>query len=161
MSGYEKYNDGLIFYGIGNFVFDNPNYMNHEWNHGYAVELDIMDDKLDYRLIPYKQCNEKTGIVLLNSEENLNFEKKISLLNKAISDDETLEKELNIFAKKTEKLYLYHLQPYSNRILKGLFRRGFIPSLYKDNNYRLFLNIIRCESHLEVLKKVLKNKTKS
>jgi poly-gamma-glutamate synthesis protein (capsule biosynthesis protein) len=160
MSGYEEYNKGLIFYGLGNFIFDSQKYKNHQWNYGFAVELIFDLGIIDFKLIPYKQCNEETGLVLLNEKENKEFEKKIKNLNEAIKCNETLRIELNSFVERTEKLYLAYLQPYSNRILKGLFKRGMIPSLYNTNKYRLLLNIIRCESHHEVLKKVLKNKTK-
>lgn len=159
ISGYEEYNQGLIFYGLGNFVFDNQKYKNHRWNYGYAVQLELDSDKLNFNLIPYKQCNEKTGVVLLNEKEKQEFDVTIEQMNKVISSNDALKTQLNSFAEKTEKLYLAYLQPYSNRILKGLFKRGIIPSLYSTNKYRLLLNIIRCESHHEVLKKVLKNKT--
>jgi poly-gamma-glutamate synthesis protein (capsule biosynthesis protein) len=160
MSGFEKYNNGLIFYGIGNFIFDNQNYKNHQWNYGFAVQLIFDLNNVDFKLTPYKQCNEQTGLVLLNEGENKEFENKLKHLNEAINCNQTLKTELNSFAEKTEKLYLAYLQPYSNRILKGLFKRGIIPSLYNTNKYRLLLNIIRCESHYEVLKKVLKNQIK-
>jgi hypothetical protein len=160
ISGFEEYNKGVIFYGLGNFIFDNLNYKNHQWNFGFAVQLNFKLDSLDFKIIPYKQCNEQTGLVLLNEEENKEFKNKLKHLNEAINSNKILKAELNSFAERTEKLYLAYLQPYSNRILKGLFKRGIIPSLYNTNKYRLLLNIIRCESHHEVLKKVLKNKTK-
>ena len=159
ISGYEKYNDSLIFYGLGNFIFDNPKYKQHEWNYGYAVQLIFELDGLDFELIPYKQCNEQPGVSLLNNKEREEFETKISNLNETISSNKRLEEELNAFATKTENIYIANLQPYSNRILKGLFKRGIIPSVYNKDKYRLILNLIRCESHHEVLQKVLKNKT--
>ena len=159
MSGYEEYHNSLIFYGLGNFIFDNPKHQQHKWNYGYAVQLKFELDTLDFELLPYKQCNEETGVRLLNNEEQKDFENKLAHLNTVIRSNKRLEEELDSFAKKTQNIYMAYLQPYSNRILKGLFKRGIIPSLYGNDKYRLILNIIRCESHQEVLKKVLKNKT--
>jgi hypothetical protein len=160
MSGYEKYNESLIFYGIGNFIFDNPTYQNHAWNYGYAVKLKFDFGKVDYELIPYKQCNGQMGVALLCAEEKIEFQNKLSHLNYAISNNEILEQELNLFAEKNKAKYFSYLQPYSNRILIGLFKRGLIPSMFSAAKYRLVLNIIRCESHHVVLKRVLINKTR-
>ena len=45
-SGYEEYKGSPIFYGLGNFLFDNSDFRPQPWNEGYLVELDFSKDKL-------------------------------------------------------------------------------------------------------------------
>lgn len=41
-SGYEIYNNKYIFYGLGNFCFDNPVKRNSIWNEGYMLSLNFL-----------------------------------------------------------------------------------------------------------------------
>ena len=40
-SGYEIYNGKPIFYGLGNFYFDNPCKRNDKWNEGLLLQMEI------------------------------------------------------------------------------------------------------------------------
>ena len=43
-SGYEVYNGVPIFYGIGNFYFDNARRRDSTWNYGFMLNLDIEEN---------------------------------------------------------------------------------------------------------------------
>jgi poly-gamma-glutamate synthesis protein (capsule biosynthesis protein) len=157
VSGYEVYQDKPIFFGIGNFIFDNKKNKNSDWNIGFAVKI-CLDKKITFEILPFKQCSEIACISDLNENEKKVFNQNISDINLIIQNDKLLFQKFNDWSLKKEQMYFGFLQPYSNRYLKGLFRRNILPSFLNKSFCRLILNLIRCESHREVLIKVLENK---
>lgn len=154
-SGFEEYNSGKIFYGLGNFVFDNPRFRTGKWNQGFALQLSISGVSISYKLFPYIQSAEKPGIRQMSDSEMLEFETSIEALNKIIADHGLLQSEFDAFCKKVGRQYLNYLEPYSNRLLNGLYKRGLLPSLLTGNKKMLYQNLIRCEAHRDVLLKIL------
>ena len=49
IQGIEKYNEKLITYSLGNFIFD---LANSECNRSMILQIDINDDRLDYKIVP-------------------------------------------------------------------------------------------------------------
>lgn len=145
-SGYEIYNGVPIFYGLGNFYFDNPKKGNSIWNYGYMLNIDV-SDRLTYKIVPYEQCNAKPNLVLL--EENA-FIGKLKELNQIIADDVLLSEAFDDYIKKNKKP-LSPFLPYQNHYLKALYHRGVLPSFLGRKNKVLIQNAVRCESHREVL----------
>ena len=154
-SGYEVYKDAPIFYGLGNFCFDSEKYRNNSWNEGYMVQLFFSNDDIKFDLIPYIQCNEKPNIELLD-DKNLFFN-EIKRLNTIISDDKILWKNYSTFVNNRKGQYYSSLEPYDNRYLKGLRRRGLIPSFISRRKKSLLLNLVRCEAHRDILLNILNN----
>lgn len=150
-SGYEIYNEKPIFYGLGNFVFDWEGIREKKWNYGYAVRLFLdKNDSIDFEIIPYEQGNTKAGVVKLQGKKLQYFEEQLRKINDIILNDELLEKEFLKLSKMREKEYLATLQPYPNRILRGLYKRGLLPNLISKRNKLRILNTIRCESHKDL-----------
>lgn len=156
-SGYEHYKNGMIFYGLGNFLYDHPRLRDHSWNNGIIIELTIDKEKFEFNVIPIRQSDSKPGTRLLPDHFHEKFEKKINTLNKTIIDDKLLQESFINFCLKetTYNTYYSFLQPYSNRIIKGLFKRGYLPSVISSQSKMLLANLIRCESHQDVLKIIL------
>jgi hypothetical protein len=154
-SGYEIYKEKPIFYSIGNFIFDWPGKRNSIWNEGYAVQFILKDNKIDFNIIPFSQCNEKAGVLLLNDMEKNDFNLKLKNLNKIINNSIQLLESFNKYARTNKNEYNTMIQPYSNRYLTALFYRGYIPSIISKKKRRLFLNFIRCEAHRDMLIKIL------
>jgi len=155
-SGYEVYHDSPIFYGLGNFIFDYNLRKNELWNIGIGIVLKIEDSKIDFEIIPFSQNkNNNDGLKLLNEDETRIFNTKIIELNAIISDDLRLNVEFDKFIELKRKQYSHFLEPYSNRILHGMFGRNFIPSFYSKKKKRLLLNLIRCEAHRDIILNLL------
>ncbi len=154
-SGYEIYKSKPIFYGLGNFIYDWPGKVNSPWNKGYVVRLNIAE-KTDFDIIPLKQCNEKPGIFHLNSEETGAFHKKIDRLNLIIADDQQLEAEFRKYCNSVFPMYDAFIEPYFGKYFTALRKRGFFPKLMSKRKRLLLLNITRCESHRDVLLRLLK-----
>jgi len=156
-SGYEKYNQGLIFYSLGNFIFDDPNKINTRWNSGFAVQFRIKKGVIEHELIPYYQNRQQVGLELMTDNEKKLFKNDITRLNTIIQNDLELEKELYKQIKKVERGYRAYIEPHSNRYLHALRNRGLFPSFLSKRKRLLLLNLIRCESHRDVLIRILDN----
>ena len=146
-SGYEMYREKPIFYGLGNFCFDEDGGRNSTWNEGYMVVLSFDKQKITYEMIPYIQCNEKASVELV--KERTSFDKTIEKLNAIIQDSKELKKEVDKYYRTTASGMLMMHQPYENRILNKLYRMHLLPSLVSRKKYLMLLNYIYCEAHYD------------
>ena len=154
-SGYEVYRGKPIFYGLGNFAFDEDGGRNSIWNEGYMVVLSFDKQKISYEMIPYTQCNEKASVELV--KERTSFDKSIEKLNANIQDPKELKKEVDEYYRSTASSMLLMHQPYENRILNKLYRMHLLPSLVSRKKYLMLLNYIICEAHHDKHVFALKN----
>ena len=153
-SGYEIYNDVPIFYSLGNFVFDNPQKRGSSWNNGFSVVLNF-NKTMDFEIIPYKQCDKEAGVKLLGYEEKQTFNSNIEKMNKVILNDKQLEISFMQYVNQVKNMYLSFLEPHSSKILHFLRIKKLFPSLLSQRKRLLYFNLMRCESHREVLEHLL------
>lgn len=159
-SGYEKYHDCPIFYSLGNFIFDsNKKSKGENWNTGIVIGLNVINDQLDFQIIPFLQNDKEIGIKKLKAQPLQDFEVKLKKYNEIINDDQKLQEEYNRFAGKMGLQYLAFINPYEGK-LSSLFKKGILPSVYSKKKILLLLNLIRCESHKYLLEHILKEKIK-
>lgn len=156
-SGYEKYNDGIIFYSLGNFLFDLESPSNL-WFEGFGLTLKLKDGKIDCELHPYVQCKEEPVLRKMNEEENDKFNKRMDELNEIILDDKKLISEFENFAASHARQYMSRVLPYSSHILVALYKRGWFPSFISKNKIVNLANALRCEAHRDVLAYLLGKK---
>lgn len=154
-SGYEVFQGKPIFYGLGNFCFDADGACKTYWQEGYMVELSL-EETIGFKLYPYTQCDVEPKIELLQNRNS--FDKKIDELNAIISNKEALENNFEIWIKEYErKSYLGFIEPFvNNRYISLLWRNGLFPSLWSKKKRMILLNVIRCESHRNILIESLK-----
>lgn len=143
-SGYEVYKDKPIFYGLGNFCFDEKESgYDGVWNYGYMLELE-MDENVKYRLFPYKQCLESPTINMLHQNS---FDDNLKRLNSIIANEELLKIEIAKYYESSTKDVWSALNPFPYRYLQALQSRGLLP-FWKPSKWLLKLqNYILCESH--------------
>lgn len=160
-SGYELYNEKPIFYSLGNFLFESAAQKFDSWHTGFAVLLSLSKAKnVSFELIPYRQSNPYVGVNLLKDKQS--FNDKIAKLNSIIQDDALLNKEFNSFVEnQLSKTYNAFLEPVSMKPLRLLQKIGFLPSMLNKKKKRLYLNLIRCEAHRDVVTKLLHNDSHS
>ena len=150
-SGYEVYKDKPIFYGLGNFCFDDKNLRNSFWNQGYMVKIDFSDESVGFSLHPYNQCNETASVRLLADEERGDFDKRLTELNDVIGDETLLKEKVREYYEKCSRWELGILEPYRGKILSKLFSLGLLPRFVKGRKISAVLNHIDCESHRDKL----------
>lgn len=161
-SGYEIYHGGTIFYGLGNFFFDDHRSKRNRsvlWNYGYIVSLNINSQGIQSRAIPYKQClGNKTTTLLHAEQEMASFEKDMEVLSTIIADDKRLSEEFDKWCASQRGNMITCFSPYSNRILNALCRRNLLPDFITRDKQLVLYNTIRCEAHRDVAINILKTK---
>jgi hypothetical protein len=155
-SGYEKYQKGYIFYSLGNFIFDMNGYRNSDWNFGYAVKFYFDDQEISFDIIPYKQCDIKPGVFLLNDNEITKFYSKLNVLNKIIINNDLLKQEWNKLVMQRKKYYLVNFETFNSLFYKSLRYRSLLPGMLSKKKKLLFLNMISCEAHRDLVIDILK-----
>ena len=153
-SGYEIYKSKPIFYGLGNFIYDWPGKINGRWNSGFVVKL-LLGDEIVFKIIPLKQSNKQPGVYHLSKDEEDVFVKNIERLNKIIENDEQLEAEYNNYCTSVFPRFDAFIEPALGKYITFLRKRGLFPRLVSGNKRLLLLNLIRCESHREILIRML------
>lgn len=153
-SGYEVYNGKPIFYGLGNFAFDEGIHTEKKWQEGYFVEIDFSDN-ITFNIFPYCQYGEKTQIELLKADA---FTQTIDSLNKIISDTELIKKSSNEYYEKSQSAIKSFLQPIRNRWIMAAQNRGLFPSFISKKWKILLRAILQCESWREKLLYTLSKK---
>lgn len=154
--GYEVYHEAPIFYGLGNFIFDEGSRTASIWNYGILLELSFSKGtdgvKSSFILHPYLQGLQGSPYLLqlLNEDEKGAFEKDIEEKNKIIANDELLREKFHSFSSK-RSLEKMILSPYSSRIMRALNARGLVPSFINRKRKLLLTNILRCEAHRDLL----------
>ncbi len=156
-SGNETWNEKPIYYGLGNFVFDDAEMTGKEWNTGILAEITLGQGHIETVNHFISQHDYNRGIILLSGEDLTDAQHKFKNLSQTIANHELLEKEWNRFAGKNAYGY------FKNIIKPGIFRK----ILYKFGlaDYKKFpatkvantLNLLRCRSHNRLAVKTLEN----
>jgi len=155
ISGYESYKGKPIFYSLGNFIFENSDNSDPRWYRGIAVKIRINEMGIGHEIIPFIQNQNQPGLTLLSTLEKEAFNLEIQRLSNIIIDDSRLADEFEKYCRKSERLYNYYKEPHANRYIYYLQRIGLLPSFLSRKKRKLLLNLIRCDSHRDVLLKVL------
>ncbi|MCI6800936.1 MAG: CapA family protein [Bacteroidales bacterium] len=154
-SGHEIYKGCPIVYSLGNFIFDNMPSTQSIWFKGCAAILHFYDTDMTIELVPFNQCGKEVGVHLLSDEGNYLFFEHANKLKSIIEDQSRLEAEFSKFVQSVGSKYNTYLEPSQNRYILAALKRGWLPSMIKGNQRRLLLNLIRCESHRDIVNQIL------
>ena len=155
VSGYEVYEGAPIFYGLGNFLFDNGAQAESAWNRGLAVTLVLSKGETSFGLHLFDQCGSDVGIRGCGEWDSQDRLGQIEEINRVIGDADLLEREFARFLLEKRNMYRSYLFPSGNRVLQFLYNRGWLPEVLSKRKKRLYLNLIRCESHRDALCRVI------
>lgn len=147
-SGYEVYHGKPIFYGLGNFCFDNPEFYHGFWTEGYAVLLDFSYDNPSYILCPYRQCTDIPTISFLPRNA---FKKEINQLNSIIGTPSLLKDAIEKYYSEYTIQYSSIFEPFYNHYYKLARYKGWIPSLVGKCRKLAAQNYVCCEAHRDKL----------
>ena len=147
-SGYEVYHEKPIFYGLGNFCFDNPAKHSGIWTEGYMVSIDFSSTIPSFKIHPYKQCAEEPRVELLAKDT---FNLQLERLNATFANPTTLRLIVNEYYKSCECQYSNIFEPVQNRFYLTAKRRGWLPSLISKHRKLVASNFIICEAHRDKL----------
>lgn len=156
----EKYLNGTIVYGQGNFLFDNCEI--DEWQTSLLIEID--DGNITY--IPLKKHKDKVRIAV--PVESAEILKEFESRSEEIKNSQLIEDKYKEFASNMLYEYLWVLSGANNskilRIINKLSGYRFY-RFYLDRKYTLpsilsMLNYFECEAHREVIIEGLKIKNR-
>lgn len=157
-SGMEIYKGKPIFYGLGNFLFDTRNkHIAKTWYEGYMVMLELTQDKINYDIIPYRQCDGEVTVRLKKEDELEAFRSKFNALCNVIGDRKQLEECQRRYYAEKSKGRLAAIA-WHHKVLRVAYNRGWIPSFLKGKAIATVLNYIMCESHRDILEFALHQK---
>lgn len=149
-SGYENYHNGLIFYSLGNFLFDWHKSTDSDWNYGYAVKILTGEERDSYEIHPYKQNGNETGIHLLSKQETEVFNTRLDKLNAIISSEDLLLESWQQYVSDQKDNYLICLENCTLGIYKQLRKRKILPSFLGMEQRMYLLQVLRCDSHRDL-----------
>lgn len=157
-SGYEVYAGKPIFYGLGNFCFDNDP-QDYRWTSGYMVKLHCSDRGcIDFDLIPYRQCTNSCKVNIINGEEKRLFENTIIEYNGIIADDNLREQAYQQWCMHTESMFYTALNPLNNRLTSWIFKSPLGRILISKRKLLQQYNYLKNESHIERMRLAVERK---
>lgn len=151
--GYEVYQNKPIFYGIGNFCFDQPRVVPHCWKprvvphcwkDGYIVIIDFVEKSVSFELFPYKQFDNVNKVEFL--VDRCAFDQNVNKINEVISDKQQLTEMFHCFNDGTD---LWVFEPYKGKLAHKLYDMHLLPSVFTKRKLLPLHNQLRCESLLD------------
>lgn len=153
---YEAYRGGHIVYGQGNLIFDRYPDRGEQFYLGYLVKLSLTPGR-DARLalIPYRQSDARAGARKMAPPQAASFLGEVEKRSLQLADAAlVLQNWRSICLKKKNSVFSV-LRGHS-RVLRYLNRLApFVDKLYGEQNLLTLHNLVRCESHREVLETLL------
>ena len=156
--GYEKYNNSMIFYSLGNFYFDTARYENKS-DDSYSVILELTKSGLEnFEIIYHKKINGQTCLV---DKNDVAF--SLESLNNLLKDDYYKRNDsicLELFHRYYYSYYEYALGvlPKNSSIIqvaKYFVKKLFFKNKGIDNRNLMLLHNIRIDSHRFVVQRAL------
>ncbi|MVO07721.1 CapA family protein [Flavobacterium sp. TP390] len=147
----EEYKDKKIIYGQGNSIFGYKE-NNSSWNEGLLLKVEFYENNtfaVHHKGITATQG----GIRLMNATENITLSKQIEERSSKVYDSQFIMASWIAFCKRKQEMYfpqylgLNRYWIHLNRILKN----RVVAILYGKKYLRSSHNIMRCESHNEVI----------
>lgn len=127
------------------------------WNKGFMLDLIFKDRALEIRLCPYIQYSNSPYVQFVSELDEMHFIKDIKKLNSVIGGDALLNESFKQWMRMNLSRYNSYFSPYSNRYLRYLCRLGLLPNNLTKYRKNVLYDMIKCESHNDIIIKILGN----
>jgi poly-gamma-glutamate synthesis protein (capsule biosynthesis protein) len=156
--GFEKYNDSIIFYSLGNFYFDTAGFQDKS-DDSYSVALEFnKDGSKSFKIIYHKKINYSTCMV-----GKLEVDFDLSYLNSILGNDYMTRNDeisLKLF---NQYYYGYYRSALGSmpkktnllNIVKWMLKKIVFSSKNQGNRDLLLLHNIKIDSHRFVVQRAL------
>ncbi len=148
---YESHAGGLIVYGQGNFVFDTKS-PRTAWLLGLLLRLDVEGKLLkEFEFVPFQQDPGSNIVAPLELSSRVNVLSAFENRSRILQDEEVYLNLWNDFCERNRRAYqsqLFGLTKWPRRVNKLFGFCSLIPRRGQMNTG----NVLRCRSHLEVLR---------
>lgn len=148
----EKYQNGTIVYGQGNFLFD---YSRSEfWKTALLIEI---DENFDISYVPLKKDGRK--VALADGEMKQQILSEFFQRSEQIKQKGVVEQKYREFADQMRDLYLFAFLGVRkgfffkvvNKLSGHRFERFYLERKYKKEKLIALRNFIECEAHRELI----------
>jgi poly-gamma-glutamate synthesis protein (capsule biosynthesis protein) len=160
LCGHEEYEGGNIVYGQGALILDELKFRNLEpFHEGVIAKLKIADSlSSTIEFIPFIQSGQETGARKMTPVRADSVLQTLEEKSKAIQNDEFLKENWIKFCRSNKHNYLSTVLGH-NRLLDKVVSRGLLGDLLYGQRLRNSTrNVIRCETHREVLDTIFDEK---
>jgi len=153
---YELYREGFIVYGQGNLIFDDVSNPRPDWCKGYLVRLTVDPGRAaQMHITPYLQSDAQAGARKMGQSEAKAFEQQLEKESSLIRDTAFVQARWREYCQGQRYTYFNILRGHS-RPMRGLNKLlHFSDLLYSQQELEVLRNIVRCETHREVLDTIL------
>jgi len=158
----EFYNGKPIVYSLGNLIFDHVN-PPRGWNNSYAISLKYdVDNKslISHEVIPFTQNVEQGGVIKMKGEDKKKFLIELERLNNTLINEDRYFAVWEDFCRDNSDSAL--IQMFFPLTFPGVRRISRFFSLDKillpKKSIAKKVNMIRCESHRELLIRIMEEK---
>lgn len=153
----ENYKGGRILYGQGNSLFGYREH-NPSWNEGLLIRLTLDNNKIpimNVEYIPIEMTNK--GAVLASDSRSEVILNAFRERSKIVVSERDVNKKWDEFCELQKAVYLPLLFGLGRYItfFNRMFNNAIFRRLYSKKKLSVTYNLIRCESHNEVIKTIL------
>ncbi|QRX64187.1 CapA family protein [Dysgonomonadaceae bacterium zrk40] len=164
ISGHEMFKGVPIIYSLGNFLFTLPS-TKKEWYTGLLIQLEIEKSKpISFKLYHVNQDDNNFCVSMSEGNEIDKMLRSISEFNDIIQENHKLHECWKTFLEQYSDQYLNSCSPavaVGNNIVRRVFNKlGISRMLVTKSFNKNILNLMRCESHLDAMRIILRNKLK-
>lgn len=149
----EKYANGRIVYGQGNFILDEV--PDESWHTGLMIEVNLEEKKDSVEYIPILTQNNK---VILHPDPS-SIKREFAERSCIIKEKDVVDELFAIFSNKALSDYLIRLSGRRNvfrRIIRKLGIMKYYRKLYSAEACNMILDYLYCDSHRESIEYGLK-----
>ncbi len=153
IGAYERYLNGDIVYGQGNFIFDTKNPLSVE---SLLISYKVGDGTSSIDFLPIRRHLDGSGTVsLAQGEEAESILTAFQKRSEEIKQPRFIENNYSTLAKRLLPNYLYGFSPFCkwvSKIDRHIFKGKLIKLLYPKKKLLAIQNYIECEAHWEVVR---------
>lgn len=154
----ESHESGHIIYGQGNLIFDAHPQYGGEWNRGFLVKLSLgagVAARVD--LVPYVQSDDRPGARRMDRDEEKRFLHALWDRSAHMRQEGFVEEQWRQFCQGRRYRYFSLLRGHHSLLRRLNARTRFSDLLYSRKGLTVLLNILRCETHHEILETMLQD----
>ena len=156
----EKWHEGTIVYGQGNFLFDDCD--NEFWNTSLLLEVKLSNE-LEVNYIPI--CKNKNGVRLADETEAETILKQFHKRSHDILCEDFVQENYSKFAESMILGYYYRISGKVSsflpiRIINKLSNYLFLKWIYGSKEKTMIENCLECEAHRELFSQFLRDSRK-
>lgn len=157
---YEDYEGALIVYGQGNLLFDWLPEPGPDWFRGFLIDLEIgSGGVLSYRFVPYERGPDGVGVGRLLGQEADRFMNGIKKASRSVLDPREIRRKWDEYCVRRSNSYYQQLLlgylPGAGLLRRAADRLGMKVVPLRERHRMTLLNLVRCETHREVLETLL------